>query len=278
MRLLKALIPLLCLVSPLPAAGLDVKVTPQVVQMGTFYNGTRVKIEGLCERGTKPVIVIRGSEVKQVFNVKGRAGPIWVTTGKVSISGVPSVYVSMSPQPVSDFLKPAVIEKYQLDLAALKKQIKIQPPGTNQEIIGVNYLKLKNKEKSYRVINDALKMGAPGTAGVPYSVDLDWSKKAPPGNYEVVVYECRNGSVVKEFHTTLEVARVGFPAFMASLAQTHAELYGLLAVVVALLAGLGVDFAVASLHREKKHTHAPESAQALPTHSEHSPIPPVKGV
>lgn len=267
MKLLKALVPLLCLVSPLSAAALDVKVTPQVVQMGAFYNGTKVRVECLCEPGAKPVVVIRGSELKQIFKVKGRAGPIWVTTGKVSISGVPSVYLSMSPQAVGDFLKPEAIERYQLDLSAIRKQIKIQPPTTNQDIIRVNYLKLKRKENSYQVINGALKMGTPGPAGVPYSAGLYWPKKAPPGNYEVAVYECRNGSVIKEFHTTLAVERVGFPAFMALLAQDHAQVYGLLAVVVALLAGVGVDFTVASLRRKKKPAPATEPVPASPEHA-----------
>jgi Putative transmembrane protein (Alph_Pro_TM) len=276
MRPLKALIPLLCLVSPLPAAGLDVTVTPKVVQMGAFYNGTKVRIECLCEPGTKPIIVIRGSEVKQVFKVKGRAGPIWVSTGKVSISGVPSVYVSMNPQPLGDLLKPEAIEKYQLDVPALKKQIKIEPPPADPDLIRVNYLKLKSIEDNYRVINGAVKMGTAGPSGVPYSAELDWPKKVPPGNYEVLVYECRNGSVVKELHTTMELTRVGFPAFMASLAQDHAQVYGLVAVIVALLAGIGVDFIVASLRRTRKPGSTLEPAEAVPTPSEHSPTPRIK--
>jgi hypothetical protein len=277
MKLLKVLstaLIVLWLVSPLSAVDLDVKVTPQVVQMGAFYNGTRVRIEFLGEPDAKPVLIIRGSEAKEVFNLKGRAGPIWVNTGKVSISGVPSLYLAISPQAVNEFLQPEAIEKYQLDLAALKKQIRIEPQEMDRDIIRVNYLQLKTEESSYRFVSNApLTMGEPGVDGVLYGIDFEWPKKAPPGKYEVVVYESRNGSVVRERHAPLEAARVGFPALMASLASSRAGLYGLMAVILAMLAGFGMDSLVAALRRKRKPAPAPGSAGAASPHRKHSPVP-----
>lgn len=263
MKPLKVLV-LLWLISPLAAAGLGIKVTPQVVEMGAFYNGAKIRIEYLSAPDAKPVVVVRGSEVSELFNVKGRAGPVWVNTGKVSISGVPSLYLSMSPQAVSDFLQPEAIDKYMLDLTALKKQIKIEPQEMDRDILRAEYLNLKSRENSYRFISDAVKMGEPGQDGVPYAIDLEWPRNAPPGDYEVVVYEFRNGSIAGESHAPLKVERVGFPAFMAALASNRAELYGVLSVILAVLAGFGMDSLVAALRRKSKGTR--ESAQAIAGH------------
>ena len=63
------------------------KVTPPVVPMGTFYGGAQIRVEGTVPLGSKIVVAIRGSDVTEVFNNVGRVGPIWVNTGKVSISG-----------------------------------------------------------------------------------------------------------------------------------------------------------------------------------------------
>jgi hypothetical protein len=237
------------LIGPLVAAGLGLQVTPQVVEMGTFYNGAKIRIEYRSEPDAKPVVVIRGSEVHEVFNVKGRAGPIWVNTGKVSISGVPSLYLSMSPQAVNEFLQPEAIEEYMLDLMALKKQIRIEPRELDRDVLRTEYLKLKSNEQSYRFLNDAVKIGQAGQDGTPYVIDLDWPRNAPPGDYEVVVYEFRNGSIARELHAPLKVDRVGFPAYMASLARNRAELYGVLCVILAVLAGFGMDSLVAALRR-----------------------------
>jgi hypothetical protein len=165
---------------------------------------------------------------------------------------------------VSDFLQPEAIEKYMLDLAALKKQIRIEPREMDRDILRAEYLKLKSSENSYRFINDAVKTGEPGRDGVPYAIDLDWPRTAPPGDYEVVVYEFRNGSIAGEFHAPLKVDRVGFPAFMVSLAKNRAELYGGLSVILAVLAGFGMDSLVAALRRKGKR--APDSAEAMSGH------------
>ena len=255
---------LLLLISPLPAAGFGIKVTPEVVQMGALYNGAKIRIEYLSEPDAKPVVVIKGSEVSELFNVKGRAGPIWVNTGKVSISGVPSLYLAMSAQAVSEFLQPEAIEKYMLDLAALEKQIRIEPREMDRDILRAEYLKLKSSENSYRFISDAVKMGEAGQDGVPYLIDLEWPRNAPPGDYEVVVYEFRNGSMAREFNAPLKVERVGFPAFMVSLAKNRAELYGGLSVILAVLAGFGMDSLVAALRRKGKS--GPKPAEVISGH------------
>src|SRR5208337_5084927 len=97
------------------------------------------------------VVVVRGSEEKQVLSVKGRIGPIWVSTGKVSISGVPSLYIASSPQPVRDLLKAEAIAEHELDLAAVKKRIRIEPPDMDRDLLHAEYLKLKTMESTYLV-------------------------------------------------------------------------------------------------------------------------------
>lgn len=169
-----------------------------------------------------------------------------------------------------DLLKAEVIAEHELDLAAVKKRIRIEPPDMDRDLLHDEYLKLKTMESTYVVHDGSVKIGQPDLEGVPYSVDLEWPEKAPPGDYEVVVYECRNGSVVGEFHTNLKVARVGFRAFMVALSLNHGELYGLVAVATASLAGFGIDFLVAGLRR-KRPAPVSEPEEAVSAHPEHSP-------
>lgn len=253
---------ILCLLaSQLPASDLSVKLTPPSIEMGTFYAGAKVRVEGRCERDAKVVVIVEGTAVAEAFNVKGRVGPIWVNTGKVRVSGVPSLFLLFSPQPVSDFLTADAVQKYELDATALKGRMRIEPKTMDRDVIGTHYLKLKTGEGFYQLANGAVKMGEPNADGVPYAVEFQWPKKAPPGSYEVRVYECRNGSVVRTSRAPLEVAEVGFPAFMTSMAREHAPLYGFMAVLTTMLAGFGIDF-LASRLRRKKAPPPPRTAQA----------------
>ena len=96
------------------------RVSPETVNMGTFYGGATVRVEGVTGPDEKVVIVVRGGKVTEVFNKVGRVGPIWVNTGKVTNSGVPSLLLAFSSEPLGTCLTRAAIDKYGLDLPAIK--------------------------------------------------------------------------------------------------------------------------------------------------------------
>ena len=85
-----------------------------------------------------------------------------------------------------------------------------------------------------------------------FSVNVDWPKEAPPGKYEVVAYQCRDGSVVSEQTASLELVSVGFPARIYTLAMESAPTYGVLAVVLAICAGFFIDFLASRLFGKRR--------------------------
>jgi hypothetical protein len=241
----------------LMAAQPPIRVTPPTIEMGVFYDGARVRIEGLAEPGSRVLVVVRGAGVKEVFNRKGRVGPIWVNAGKVEISAVPSLFLCFTPEPVAALLGRGEIDRCQLDEAALKSQMRVEPRGMDQEIIREHYLKLKKQDGSLQVASGAVKMGPPGPAGEPFLVEFQWPKKAPPGRYEVRVYECREGKVVNQSSIPLDVLAVGFPARLARLAREHGSLYGAMAVLIAVLAGFTIDFLTSRLIKRRARRRLP---------------------
>lgn len=256
---------LLCAaVCPVRAGTPSVKLEPAVIRMGAFYAGEWMRISGTVAPGSKAIVVLRGPDTEEVFNKKGRAGPIWINVGKVHISGVPSLFLCYSPEPVDKLVDRDEIDRNQLDETTIKRQMIVSPKEMDQEIIRANYLALKIEERVYRNISDGLKMGAPGDNGVPYSVDFHWPRKAPPAHYEVRVYECRGGFIVGKVSAPLDVVKIGFPAAMAYLSREHASAYGVAAVLIAVLIGFGMDFLVAGLRRKLRRAPAGGAGQRAP--------------
>lgn len=242
-------------------ADAGLKVTPARIEMGAFYSGVQVRVEGTVQPGSKVVLVVRGANVEEVFNKKGRVGPIWVNSGKVHISGVPSLFLCFSAEPVQSFLGRDVIEKYQLDFDAIRKQMRIEPRQDAPQAIQANYLTLKTQESRYQVAANAVTFGTEGANGIPFKVEIPWSKTIVAGAYMVRAYECRGGAVLREFSVPLEMVEVGFPAFMAGMNKNHPTFYGILAVLIAMMAGFGIDFLAARLRGTKR---APKEAAPLP--------------
>lgn len=235
--------------------GPTIGITPGVIEMGAFYNGAQMKIEGTTDAGSDVVIAIRGADAVEEFNKKGRAGPIWVTAGKVRISGVPSLLLLFSSKDVRAFVAADAIEKHQLDREAVRNQMRIEPESPDHEIIRTNYLTLKEQQGIHQVWNDAIKIGPQEGERVPYSLEFVWPKKAPPASYSVTAYKIRDGNVEGSTSTILEVVEVGFPARMAYLAKERVYIYGAMSVIVALLAGFGIDFLASKLGKKGISAH-----------------------
>ena len=206
-------------------SALSVKVSPEAIQMGAFYNGAKMRIEGTAPSGSQVLVVIRGEEHDELFNKKGRAGPIWVNTDRIHVAFTPSLFLSFSSTDVTALLDPTSIEAYQLDEQAIKNRLAcrshckcdttvrhhtrsgaiaqcagVEPDPRYRELIRSYYLALKTREGRYQTHSDAVRMTNAvlnATADDSrYSLDFDWPRSAPPGSYQVEVYACKNRLVV----------------------------------------------------------------------------------
>jgi putative transmembrane protein Alph_Pro_TM len=289
----------------LPSAEQDtvsLKLSPGQVRMGAFYNGSRMRIEGTAPAGSRVLVVIRGEEKDEIFNRKGRVGPIWLNTDKVHITNVPALFLSYGSDDVRSLLDGAVVDQYQVDEAAIKQRMScrvhckctltkthsagskhlactgVEPDARDGELLRANYLKLKADEGSYQTFPRAVRMAADAAGGARYSLEFLWPRKAPPGTYQVAVYAVRNRAIIAQAGTQLPVVEVGFPAFMARLASEHPWFYGLLAVVAAVVAGFGIDAIAVQLRKPRRRfqpskVSRPESQPQSPAAKRPVPAP-----
>jgi hypothetical protein len=61
-----------------------------------------------------------------------------------------------------------------------------------------------------------------------------------PGSYTVEVFAVKDGVIVAQDAQPLNAKLTGAPAFLADLAFNHAIWYGVLASIIAIVAGLGI--------------------------------------
>jgi Putative transmembrane protein (Alph_Pro_TM) len=253
------------------------KVTPPVVEMGTFYGGTELRVEGTVASGSKVVVIVRGKDVTELFNRVGRVGPIWINTGKLSVSGVPSLLLVFSSEPVCDCLCRRAMDDYMCDVEAIKKQVRIKPEPEDADSIVEDFLNLKVRQGNYQMSGGGVRVGSaaqalgatsslvktsdpaevpPSTDGTePYSLEFTWPKSAAAGTYEIRVHACRDGEVKESSVVPLKVVEVGFPAMIASSAREHASAYGIASIVIAMLAGFGIDFVTSRIFKKRIASH-----------------------
>ncbi len=229
-----------------PLSG-ELRVDPQEIELGTFYSGAVVEISGEAAPGSDIVIVIRGPEIEESFNKKVRAGPIWISSGKVHISGAPTLFLSYRTAPVRSILDDSAVERYDLDLDAIRSHMHVDAEGdpVDVQVMRENYIDLKRNVDIYATHESGIEFDK--TAGGPFHLSIVWPRRAPPAEYEVTAYELHDNTIIKKSDATLRLVKVGLPAQLARFSTEKAEQYGLLAVLIAASAGFGINFLVSRL-------------------------------
>ncbi len=255
-------------------------LTPEKIAMGTFYDGVRVRIAGTAPSDSGLLIVIRGSEKDEFFNREGRIGIIWLNADRIHVKQAPSLFISFSSAEVPSLLDRSSLDEYLLDENAVMKGIRClshckcnlssgreqqncthgtQPDPSYDQLLRASFLSLKLNEGSYRAYPRAIGLTTLAGSETGYSLEFQWPRKAPPGDYRVEVYACRDHKVIARSAATLQLVEVGFPAYVFNLATVHPWIYGLASVLVAMLAGLGMDLLMIPLRRRKHSTPAADA-------------------
>ncbi|MCX6543315.1 MAG: TIGR02186 family protein [Acidobacteria bacterium] len=212
-------------------------IDPNPVSIHSFFNGGTVRVRGTVDPGCSIVVVITGGTVDEHFNRKGRFGPLWATTGKVAISGVPSLHLVASQAPVATLVRRDDIEAYRLDVDALLRRARIDPDVPDRDLLLREYLKLKQQRGVVAVFDQAVRIEQAPTSRT-FDAEIPWPVTAPTGTYRVAVLQVRERGVLRQDVRALDVQYVGIPRFVSYMAFERKFLYGLGSVVIALGFGL----------------------------------------
>jgi len=209
-----------------PAA--ELRVEPKEVQVGMFYNGTKVHVEGMAPAQGEVAIVFTGHEGKVELKRKGKVGGVlWMNVGDVAFERVPSLFmVSFESRGAPAGATHAV--GYE------GLEARVLPASADQDTRGLfrEFIQLKEHEQLYSSGN-----GPTRSSSGRVSADFWLPASVLPGEYEVRMLGFRGSAVEVLATESLTVKRVGLAALITSMARQHGLLYGVLSVVFAIAMG-----------------------------------------
>jgi uncharacterized protein (TIGR02186 family) len=224
----------------------SLNIVPDQIQIGTFYHGAEVQVSANVAACDGAVIVLEGGDEKVGLNRKGRVAFIWMNVAQITISGLPRVYIMAASDKMDDICSKETQEKLRLGTEYLRPQMEVHSdqPLTGKEFD--QFLKLKTHIGTYDTNNQIdLKQVQPGRQEI--SSILPIPSQMPPGIYDVHLYCFRRGNLAEEEMGSLKIERVGLPDLMINLANKHAAVYGLVAIVIAMAVGIIMGFIFSSL-------------------------------
>jgi uncharacterized protein (TIGR02186 family) len=225
-----------------PPAGEELQsdLSTREISIQSNFTGIEILLYGsidfsqTAETGAYDVImVVRSPAEPLIARRKQRVAGIWINgPGKVFPS-VPGFYAALATRPLRAITSDETLKTLGVGFGNLDFGRPTQGDPDEQTFRSA-VIRLKERQRLFQELDDGVDFVGRslfrGTVALPVNVST--------GRYTADIYLFRDGEVISRDHSTLEVTKAGFEGLVHKFAFTRPFLYGVLAVILAMLAGL----------------------------------------
>jgi uncharacterized protein (TIGR02186 family) len=227
---------------PQPQEQVQSDVSTREIAIQSNFTGIEIVLFGAVDYSRVPtvderqydvIMVVRGPSEPMVMRRKERKMGLWVNGASETFRKVPSFYAVLASRPLRAIAPETTLRNLGIGFSAL--DFKPEPTDeVNAARFRSSLIRLKEDRNLFQESDDAISFV--GRSLFRGSVDLPVN--VPIGTYTTQVYLFRDGNLLSQDGSTLQVHKVGFERFVYLLAFRYPFIYGLVAVMMAVTAGL----------------------------------------
>jgi len=223
-------------------AELTVTANHSHINVDFFYHGSTMSIRGTSDLGVDLVIKLTSPEGHEVLKEKGKVGGVlWMNVATLKLDHIPGMYFLHSTKRWKTSWSTEEQDKYQIGYPALQRHVDMSPVANEEEKTRWfnEYVRFKEDSRVYSTSIGKISV-SPQYGKDNYYILTEWPYQVPPGNYTVTVYAVKDGKVIETAQSNIVVEQVGIVKSLAGMARDNGALYGVIAIIAALGAGIGV--------------------------------------
>jgi uncharacterized protein (TIGR02186 family) len=216
------------------APDLIVDLSRPRVSITSAFQGESILLFGMFDPPGEIVVVVVGPPARETVLRKQRVLGLWLNTGRQAFDDVPAYYSIAASQPLQRLLARSAGGEI-LSLEDRLQSVRSVGQREHEDLIRfrLGLVEVKRREGLYPAAIGQVTI----QANRLFRVDLPFPSRLPEGTYEVRTYLLREGKIAAAVSRPLPVGKVGFSAQLAGWADQDGPLYGLGAVIMALLVG-----------------------------------------
>jgi uncharacterized protein (TIGR02186 family) len=198
------------------------------------FQGESILLFGMFDPPGEIVVVVVGPPARETVLRKQRVLGLWLNTGRQEFDDVPAYYSIAASQPLQRLLARSAGGEI-LSLEDRMQSVRSVGQREHEDLIRfrLGLVEVKRREGLFPAAIGQVTI----QANRLFRVELPFPSRLPEGIYEVRTYLLREGRIVAAVSRPLPVGKVGFSAQLAGWADNDGPLYGLGAIIMALVVG-----------------------------------------
>lgn len=216
------------------AESLVADLSDHLVAITTGFVGTELLLFGTVDGQGDIVVVTHGPTEEVVVRKKERTFGLWMNRQSVTFQHVPAFYAYGVTAGALEHLTPLIRRRHQVGARNVRINAKdIISPEDSQPFLEA-LVRNKQRQGLYSINPDLIERRGRRL----FRTKVYFPSNVPTGTYIVETLLLRDGEVISAQTTPLFINKLGVGAYLFRVAQIHSAVYGVVAIIVAVLAGL----------------------------------------
>ncbi|HQU66950.1 MAG TPA: TIGR02186 family protein [Albidovulum sp.] len=235
------LLPLLFLPHPGVTEEVVAGLSQNSISITANFDGSDLLIYGAVKR-EEPIpqnslldviITVEGPSEPVVVRRKSRSMGIWINTSGVEIDRAPSFYAVATSRPLADILSQTEDLRRRISTRQMIRSVGAPTEITDSAAFTEALIRLRERDALYVLKENTVEL----KADTLFSTDFDLPADLIEGDYRTRIFLLRDKKLVASEETSIDVRKVGLERWLFDLSRQQPVIYGLLAIVLALVAG-----------------------------------------
>jgi len=216
------------------AADLVADISERRIQIDLGFTGKQVLLYGAIEGGGNVVVVVQGPREPVTVRRKARIAGIWANDVSATFENAISFYQVMASAELDEWLPFSLRERHQIGVEYLDFKLRHELGAAERANFLAALIRNKQKLGHYGELEGRVSV----FAGKLFRTEIFFPANVPTGIYTLEAYLVRDGEMVSAQKTPLYVKKSGIEAEIFDLAHRYPAIYGIVAIIVAIAAGL----------------------------------------
>jgi uncharacterized protein (TIGR02186 family) len=217
------------------------------VSITARFDGSEILVYGAVKRDTPPpegpplevIVTVEGPAAAVMVRRKDHSFGLWINRDSVKIDAAPSFYAVATTAPLADFLSDTEDLRHHISIPRVIRAVGIAAEAPDAPSFTDALIRIREAEGAYVISEGAVTL----SQDTLFRTDVALPANLTEGKYRVRIFLTRGGLVVDELESSIDVRKEGLERWLTNLAEQQPLIYGLLSLLIAVLAGWGASAA-----------------------------------